>query len=113
MARLSGSGSTESIGGWAAVLRSGIRSSLPRVRLAQARRSLRLVAAAKTAIMREVLQTPMTRKAPRPRASVLSFLRLPNQPSTLERRLNALIQLGRDSGARSCVGRRRVATDRP
>ena len=36
MARLCGSGSTESIGGWAAVLRSGIRSSLPRVRVAQA-----------------------------------------------------------------------------
>ncbi len=44
--------------------------------------------------MREVLQIPMRRKAPRPSASVLSFLRLPNQPSTRDRRLNALIQLG-------------------
>lgn len=46
------------------------------------------MAAAKTAIMIDVLQMPMTRKAPRPRASVLSFLRLPNHPSTRERRLN-------------------------
>ena len=67
-----------------------MRSSFPRVRLAQARMSLRLVAAAKTATMIDVLQMPMTRKAPRPSASALSFLRLPNQPSTRDRRLNAL-----------------------
>ena len=94
MAQLLGASSRFSIDCCALVVSSGKRSSLRSVRLAQARRSLRLVAAAKTATMIDVLQIPMTRNAPRPRASVLSFLRLPNQPSTLERRLNALIQLG-------------------
>ncbi len=41
---------------------------MSRMRLAQALRSLRLVAAAKTATMRDVLQMPMTRNAPRLRA---------------------------------------------
>lgn len=45
------------------------------------------------ASMRPVLAIPMTRKAPRPRAWVLSFLRLPNQVSTRLRRVSAVTQL--------------------